>query len=210
MITVTKKTAQRGVVPIPLLVVGAVVLLVGVLVASGALKLNFTVTKTGENGQKQNVVDVRTPSQPTTKLSAEAYTNSNFSISYPDGWKVKSASNMVSIIRNSGGGILIITNPLGVLSGAKLATVADANKLVAKEQFKNANFISEKETKLNGQDAWRYELTANNDGTDIKVIYYVLADSKNMYVVMGTASVVDWSETEADINTSFATFKLAK
>lgn len=215
----SKKTAQNGVIPLPLLIGGGAVVLIVVLVASGAMKFNFKVTKTGENGQKESVVEVETPTkpesaptpQPVVKLAAEAYVNSNFTFSYPDGWKVQEAKNMVTFSRKSpDGGILIVTNPLGSLAGAKLATIADANKLVAKQQFKNVSFLKEEEAKLNGQNAWRYELTANNDGTDIKVIYYVLADSKNMYILMGTATIENWAELESSLTSSLNTFRLSE
>jgi len=214
---VTKKSAQRGIAAPPLLIAGGVIVgLIVLLTASGALKFSGYVKVDQPTNQTSPEAPLPAAEQPTQEMTAPesgikltAYQGTDYTISYPEGWTVQSANSMVSITQKEpSAGILIITNPIGSLAGAKLATIADANKLVAKEQFKNANFLTEEEMELNGQSAWRYELTANNDGTDIKVIYYVLADSKNMYILMGTTTVKNWAELEGHLTASLDTFKL--
>lgn len=206
---VTKKSAQKGMAAQPLLIVGAVIVgIVVLLYATGVLKLSGYVKVDQPNSLEQPVTKAEIP-QNSVKLTA--YQGADYTMSYPEGWTIQEADKTVTITQKEpSAGILIITNPIGSLAGAKLATIADANKLVAKQQFKNANFLNEKETKLNGQDAWRYELTANNDGTDIKVVYYVLADSKNMYVLMGTTTVENWTKLEGQLTASLDTFSLTQ
>lgn len=209
---VTKKSAQKGIAAIPLLVIGAVVVGVVVLLsATGALKFSGSV-RVDKPIEQSPVVETPTVApKSSVEFASEAYKTADYTMSYPEGWTVQEANKTVSITQKEpSAGLLIITNPIGSLAGAKLATIADANKLVAKQQFKNANFLKEEETKLNGQDAWKYELTANNDGTDIKVVYYVLADAKNMYVLMGTTTVANWAELEGQITASLNTFKLTQ
>ncbi len=208
-----KKSAQSGAAVLPLLIIGAVIIgVVVLLAASGVLKFSGYVKVDKPASQIPAGTPTSTPVEAKkSPVALTAYQGTDYSISYPEGWTVQSVDKMVSIThKDPDGGLLIITNPIGALAGAKLATVADANKLVAQQQFKNANFQSEKETKLNGQDAWKYELTANNDGTDIKVVYYVLADSKNIYILMGTTTVENWKDLEGQLNTSFNTFKLSE
>ncbi|OGG07442.1 hypothetical protein A2872_02465 [Candidatus Gottesmanbacteria bacterium RIFCSPHIGHO2_01_FULL_42_12] len=211
-----KKSARRGIAALPIIIVVAVAIgAVAVLSATGALKFSGYVRVDKPQGSSPEVSETPTPTptpqqaKTSAALAVESYQNANFSISYPEGWKLQESGSMVAITQaQPSAGLLIITNPVGSLAGAKLSTIADANKLVAKGQFKNANFLKEEETMLNGQNAWRYELTANNDGTDIKVVYYVLADSKNMYILIGTASVENWTKLEGTLAASLETFKL--
>ncbi len=213
------KSARRGVAASPLLIIGAVVVgIIVLLVASGSLKFSGYVrvdepTKTPEvsspaPAQSPAPAPQKTPTSA-VKFAAEGYSGTNYTMSYPDGWVVQESGSTVAItLKEKEAGMLLITNPLGSLEGAKLSTIADANKLIAKQQFKNANFLKEEETKLNGQAAWRYELTANNDGTDIQIVYFVLADSNNMYTLIGTTTKTNWPELEESFLESFDTFKL--
>ena len=155
----SKYSAQKGVIN-PLVIGGVVVLgIVVFLVASGALKFSGSV-KVDDKSKSQAESQVSQPS-PTEKPKAEVKLNPEpfsdsklgFSISYPEGWKVNSATTNATIYKPSDTKgsdkadalISVFSAAIGEFKDTKLATIADLHKVKLKKQFSNVEFIKEAE-----------------------------------------------------------------
>ncbi len=218
-----KYSAQRGVVN-PIIIGGVVVLgIVVFLVTSGALKFSGSI-KVDDKNKSQTESQVSQPtSKPTpevkssVKLNAEPFTDSKlgFSISYPEGWKVNSATTNATIYKPSDTKgsdkadalITIFSASIGEFKDTKLATIADLHKVQLKKQFSDVNFIKEGAVKVGGQDAYEMEFTGVMGGENMHGRYMVLTSPTNLYAILGGANAGLWNDLKDTINASIQTFK---
>ena len=217
----SKYSAQKGVIN-PLVIGGVVVLgIVVFLVASGALKFSGSV-KVDDKSKSQAESQVSQPS-PTEKPKAEVKLNPEpfsdsklgFSISYPEGWKVNSATTNATIYKPSDTKgsdkadalISVFSAAIGEFKDTKLATIADLHKVQLKKQFSNVEFIKEGEIKVGNQDAYEMEFTGVMGGENMHGRYMVLTSPSNLYAVLGGANAGLWNDLKDTLDASIQTFK---
>lgn len=222
------KKAQKGVVS-PM-VIGAIVV-VGILVAvgisSGALKFSGYVKVDDSNKTQEDQTEsvsensqAQTPQEekPSVKLNSESYSNTQYSytISYPEGWKVKEQANNVNFFKPSvkkGGDqadvlVSVVADDLKDNKDMKLATIADLHKTFLKKQFGNAEITSEKEIKVGGQDGYELEFTGEIGVDKMHGRYIVIKGEKYLVALIGMAQADLWDNEKMSIEASIQTFKL--
>lgn len=234
MILVNKFSAQNGVIS-PLVIGGVVVIgIIVLLVASGSLKFsgyiktdsNQTSLSRGDKSQEsQESAQVPEATARSTeqsksevKLSSEPFTDSKlgFSISYPEGWKVKSATNNVNIYKPSDtksgdqadAMVSIVAGDIGELKDSKVATIADLHKVYIKKQFSNVEFTGEKEVQINSQDGYQLEFTGTVNSQNMQAKYIVLKGEKNLFALVEVANIGMWKDLEKELDASVQTFKI--
>ena len=213
------KSAQKGVIN-PLVIGGVVVLgIIVFLVASGSLKFSGSVKVDDKSkSQVESQVSQPTPEPKSeVKLNLEPFTDSKlgFSISYPEGWKVNSATTNATIYKPSdtkGSNkadalISVFSIAIGEYKDTKLATIADLHKVQLKKQFSNVEFIKEGEVKVGEENAYEMEFTGAMGGENMHGRYMVLTSSTNLYAILGGANVGIWNDLKDTLNASIQTFK---
>lgn len=138
------------------------------------------------------------PVTPTPGVSFQTYTDSNFSINYPNDWKAPQQSNG-SVVFSDSLGIYNLTvgtaaNPGGVLTSDQLA---DAGIATAQTSLKNTQTVSVPATASVGGQTWSQRAisgTGTENGQDVEVQLVVLAisypvnsqNAKGYVIVYGT------------------------
>lgn len=204
------------------MVIGIVVF----LIASGSLKFSGYIKTDSQKPQaNQGSPQVPQPTskptekpKPEVKLNPEAFTDAKlgFSISYPEGWKVKSATTNATVYKPSDTKgsdkadalVSIVVGDLGELKDTKLPTIADLHKVYIKKQFSNVEFTGEKEVKVNGQDGYQLEFAGSVNGENMRAKYTVLKGGKSLFAVIEMANVGLWKDIERDLDASVQTFKI--
>lgn len=209
-----------------LLVIGGVAILgiVVFLIASGSLKLSGYVkvddkskSQAGSQVSQSTAQSLEKP-KAAVKLSAEPFVDSKlgFSISYPEGWKVNSATTNVTIYKPSdtkGTGqadalISVLSVSIGEYKDTKLATIADLHKVQLKRQFSDVNFIKEGEIKVGQVSAYEMEFTGVMGGENMHARYLVVTSPTKLYAVLGGANAGMWNDLKGAIDASISTFKI--
>ena len=220
-----KKLPAQGFVANPLLIGAAiVVILIVVGIASGALKFSGYVKVDDQNkGQSgtQSVQSTPAPTEqpkPQTKLNTEPFSDSKYgySISYPEGWKVKEQTSNVTIFKPSetkgpeqaDALVSVVAGDLGDNKGMKLTTIADIHKTYLKKQFSNAEVIGEKEVKVGDKDGYELEFTGTINTEKMHGRYIVLKGDKYIFAIVGMANTGLWDSEKNNIEASIQTFKL--
>ncbi|MDO8486858.1 MAG: PsbP-related protein [Candidatus Curtissbacteria bacterium] len=208
-----------------LLVIGGVVIL-GIavfLIASGTLKFSGYVKVDDKSKSQAGSQVSQSTAQPTEKpksqikLSAEPFVDSKlgFSISYPEGWKVNSATTNVTIYKSSDTKgsdkadalISVFSVPIGDYKDTKLATIADLHKVQLKKQFSDVKFLKEGEIKVGEENAYEMEFTGVLGGENMHGRYMVITSPKNLYAILGGVNEGMWSTYKDYVDASIATFK---
>ncbi|MBI2593471.1 hypothetical protein HYW44_02405, partial [Candidatus Daviesbacteria bacterium] len=167
-----------------------------------------------ENSQAQTPQEEK----PSVKLNSESYSNTQYSytISYPEGWKVKEQANNVNFFKPSvkkGGDqadvlVSVVADDLKDNKDMKLATIADLHKTFLKKQFGNAEITSEKEIKVGGQDGYELEFTGEIGVDKMHGRYIVIKGEKYLVALIGMAQADLWDNEKMSIEASIQTFKL--
>lgn len=219
---VNKYSAQQKGIVSPLLIGGVVVVgIIVFLIASGTLKLSGYVKVDDQNTSKTETQNEQ--AAPTekpkldVKLNPEPFTDSKlgFSISYPEGWKVDSATTNATIYKPSetkGAGkadaiITIFSGSAGELQDTKLATIADLHKVQLKKLFSDVTIIKEGETKVGDQDAYEMEFTGVMNGENMHGKYMVMTSPTKLYAILTGANVGLWNDIKSTLDASIQTFK---
>lgn len=216
-------TAHQKGIASPLLIGGVVVVgIIVFLIASGSLKLSGYVKVDDQNTSKtetQNEQAVTPTEKPKldVKLNPEPFVDSKLglSISYPEGWKVDSATTNVTIYKPSetkGAGkadaiITIFSGSAGELQDTKLATIADLHKVQLKKLFSDVNITKEGETKIGDQDAYEMEFTGVMNGENMHGRYMVMTSSTKLYAILTGANIGLWNDLKDTLDASIQTFK---
>lgn len=218
-----KYSAQRGFVS-PLVIGGVIVLAIIVfLITSGGLKFSGYVKVDDKNKSQVGSQTVQTPIQPVeakksvVKLNPEPFSDSKlaFSISYPEGWKVNSATTNATIYKPSDTKgsdkadalISVFSAPIGDYKDTKLATIADLHKVQLKKQFSNVEFLKEGEVKVGAENAYEMEFTGVLGGENMHGRYLLLTSTTNLYAILGGANAGLWNDLKGSLDASIQTFK---
>lgn len=212
---------EAGVIS-PLMIGGVVVIgIVVFLVASGTFKFSATVNKPASQDSQVTTQPTEKPTEapkPEVKMNPEPFTDDKlgFSISYPEGWKVKSAATNATVYKPSDTNgsdkadalVSIVVGDLGELKDTKLSSIADLHKVFIKKQFSNVEFTGEKEVKVNNQDGYELDFTGSINSENMQAKYIVLKGEKNLYAVIEMANIGIWKDTEKELDTSVQSFKI--
>ncbi|MBI2022542.1 hypothetical protein HYS97_01690 [Candidatus Daviesbacteria bacterium] len=221
-----KKLSAQGFVASPPLIIGGIV--VGIIIfaiASGGLKFSGYVKVDDKNKSQDNEQVTQTQeSTPTekpkeeVKLNSESYSNTQYgyTISYPEGWKVKEQGTNVNFFKPSvkkGGDqadalVSVVADDLKDNKDMKLATIADLHKTFLKKQFGNAEITSEKEIKVGELDGYELEFTGEIGVDKMHGRYIVIKGEKYLIALIGMAQADLWDNEKMSIETSIQTFKL--
>ncbi len=218
-----KYSARRGMVS-PLVIGGVVGLgIIVFLITSGGLKLSGSV-RIGDKNKSQVENQTLPPAaqsvvapKSVVKLNPEPFSDSKlaFSISYPEGWKVNSATTNTTIYKPSDTKgsdkadalISVFSAPIGDYKDTKLATIADLHKVQLKKQFSNVEFIKEGEVKVGAENAYEMEFTGALGGENMHGRYLLLTSSTNLYAILGGANAGLWNDLKGSLDASIQTFK---
>lgn len=221
-----KLSAQSGFVANPLLIGGAVVVgIVVLLIASGSLKFSGYIkvddSKKSQDDQSaaQTVAPLPTEEpESVVKLNSESYSNTKYgySLSYPEGWKVKEETNNVTIFKPSetkganqaDAAVSVVAGDLGDNKEMKLASIADIHKTFLKKQFSDVEIIGEKEIKVGAEDGYELEFTGGINTEKMHGRYIVIKGEKYLYALIGMANTSFWDTEKANIEASIQTFKI--
>lgn len=223
---VNKSAQQKGFIASPpFIIVGAIAAIIVILIATGTLKLSGYVkvddAKKSQDGQSTTQSVIPTPTEKpksVVKLNPESFSNSKYgySISYPEGWKVKEQTSSVTMYKPSetkgadqaDALIGVVAGDLGESKDMKLATIADVHKTYLKKQFNNTEIINESEIKVGGVDGFEIEFTGEVKSEKMHGRYIVIKGDKYLYAIVGTANNGLWNDEKANIDASIQTFKL--
>lgn len=216
---------QAGVIN-PLVIGGVVVLgIIVFLIASGSLKFSgYIKTDSSKPQENQGSTQAQPAAKPTeapkteVKLTVEPFADSKlgFSIRYPEGWKVNSATTNATIYKpsdtkgsNKADALLsVFSTPIGDYKDTKLATIADLHKVQLKKQFSNVEFIKEGEVKVGGENAYEMEFTGVLGGENMHGRYIILTSPVNLYAILEGANAGMWNDLKDTLNVSVQTFKI--
>ncbi|MBI2595119.1 hypothetical protein HYW46_00090 [Candidatus Daviesbacteria bacterium] len=220
------RTKSAGFVASPPLVIGGVIaVIIIILIASGSLKFSGYVkvddSKKPQGDQTVTQTEKPAPTdtpKPAVKLNSESYSDTKygFSISYPEGWKVKEQTNNVNFFKPSAtkGGdqadalVSVVADDLKDNRDMKLATIADLHKTFLKKQFSNAEVTAEKEIKIGELDGYELEFTGMIGSDKMQGRYIVIKGEKYLVALIGMANMEFWDSEKANIDASIQTFKL--
>ena len=219
------KKAQAGVIsPI---VIGAVVV-VGILIvvgiSSGALKFSGYV-KVDDTEKSSDDQTVTQPAEPiptkkpgqAVKLNSESYTDTKYgySISYPEGWKVREQTNNVTLFKPSetkgadqaDALVSVVADKVGDNKDMKLASIADIHKTYLKKQFTSVEIVGEKDTKVGDVDGYELEFNATINTEKMHGWYIVLKGETYLYVIVGMSNAGLWDDEKGNVEASIQSFK---
>ena len=215
----------NGFAPVILVVAGAIVLIIIILVATGALKGNFSLSRnkaesqpTEETSSVQTQIESQ-PSQPAEKPQlSETYTNVNlnFQISHPKDWKPEQQGTNTSIYYTGEGATSS--------SGSKVAVVVTAEAMDNLNLIKLSGLVEElkkqvvaspnstasetRATTLGGKEAYAFDLGLTEGGEQFKGTVYVTADDKRVYTVTSLVEESRKSKFESTLDAITKSFKI--
>lgn len=216
---------EAGVIS-PMVIGGVVVLgIIIFLIASGSLKFSGFI-KTNSNKPQDNQAESKATATSTpapqkksaVKLNSESFSDTKYgySISYPEGWKVKEQTTNVTMFKPSetkgadqaDALVSVVADNLGDNKEMKLASIADIHKTYLKKQFTSVEIVGEKETKVGGQDGYELEFTGAINTEKMHGKYIVLKGEKYIFVIVGMANTGLWDDEKSNIDASIQTFKI--
>lgn len=202
---------QKGFAPIILIIVAAVVGLVVIGFASGALKGSFKVTKNEPqktqqetNSATQKETAKQSPATAKTNELSKTYTNTTlgFQVNYPESWKIAEDKASVTIYApkadvtsqtKSDAAVIVSSSPLGTLKGLQLTTIADVMKNQMGNFLPGATVVNSHPTTVGGRQAHLFDLDYTQNGQKYPSAFYLLVDEKNLYGVI--TSVLESKKT---------------
>lgn len=226
-----KISAQRGIVAHPLLIIGAVVVVLVIIgVASGGLKGSFKVTVNNQAtpSPAQETTEEKTPEEtPTSTPTPVPASSSNFktftseekniSFEYPEEWNLKDTSNNVTIslmeegkTNNAAAAISAVAKPLGSAKGFQFASIVDMQRVALKNEFSVSEFTVDKETQVGDKEARLLEFSGTISGNPLTGRYLTTADKDNVYAITVMADSDKWSKYSGDLQKVLDSFKVLK
>lgn len=217
---------QKGFVASPIfIIIGAIVVIAIILVATGSLKLSGYVKvddgKKSQDNQSTKESVTATPTEkpkPAVKLNPELFSDTKYgySISYPEGWKVKEQTTNVTMYKPSetkgadqaDALISVVADNVGDNKDMKLASIADIHKTFLKKQFTSVDIIGEKEIKVGTQDGYELEFTGTIGAEKMHGKYIVMKSKKYLFAIIGMSNAGIWDTEKDNIEASIQTFEL--
>ena len=225
MFPAPKIRKANGFAPVILVVAGAIVIIIIILVATGALKGNFSISRNkGESQPQEEQASVQTEpeSQPTQPAKgpelSETYTNEslNFQISHPKDWKPEQQGTNTSIYYTGDGAtssqgskvaVVVTAEAMANLNLIKLSGLAEELKkqVVASP---NSTTSETRATTLGGKEAYAFDLGLTEGGEQFKGTVYVTADDKRVYTVTSLVEESRKSKFESTLDAITKSFKI--
>ncbi len=201
-----------------LLIGGAVILIVGFLIASGALKFSASVSKIPSESSVTKSTEPKKPEVQKTDLS-QTYTNpeNSYSIKYPSSWKTDSLKGNVVIYstdleaksyNEAISGVIVFSAPVsGSLKGAKWETQVEIMKLQLEKDYPAATFTGDNETKVGDLNAHVYNYTYPNGSSTFQAKFFVIIKNDRFYGLMATAIKQRWDKYEPILSQMVQSFR---
>jgi len=213
---VNRKTAQKGFALIPMLIVGGV-LVVGILLASGALKFSASISKTPSETDTTKPVAANPEKQKIDLTEAYTDAENTYSIKYPSGWKQEPLKGSTVIYstdleadspNEAIAGIIIYSIPLsGSLVGAKWETQVEIMKLQLETDYPTATFTDDSDTKVGNLDAHVYNYTYRNGSNDFQAKFFLIIKDERFYGLMTMAIQQRWEKYEPALSQIVQSFR---
>jgi len=218
-------TFRRGFAPVVLIIPAVIVIIIIILVATGALKGNFSISRNKSESQpKEELASVKTepesqPNQPTkgSELS-ETYTNEslNFQINHPQGWKPEQQGTNTSIYYTEEGATSSTGSKVAVVITAEAMDNLNLIKLSGlveelKKQVVASPNTTASETRtatLNGREAYAFDLGIKENGEQFKGTVYITADDKRVYTITSLSEESRKDKFESTLDAIVHSFKL--
>ena len=221
-------TFRRGFAPVVLIIPAVIVIIIIILVATGALKGNFSISRNKGESQpteEQTSVQTEPESQPTQPAKgpelSETYTNENlnFQISHPKDWKPEQQDTTTNIYYTGEGAtssqgskvaVVVTAEPMDNLNLIKLSgLVEELKKQVLASP--NSTASETRATTLGGKEAYAFDLGITEGGEQFgeqfKGTVYVTADDKRVYTVTSLSEESRKAKFEATLDAIVHSFK---
>lgn len=215
---------QKGSISPILIGVGIVVLLIIILIASGALKANFSVSKNGSGQPEQQAVPANESSKEpqSDKSQLKSYSNKNegLRLNYPANWSLKENPAATVVVafgspKESASDTFVDNVNLSVsdLSSKPNMTLDELTDLWQKQTSAsmssgNYKIVAIKPTQLAGQDAKQLVFTYSLQGKDLKGMAVLSMKDKKAYVITYTAESASYDKFENDANSIVSSLQL--
>jgi len=219
---------RRGFAPVVLIIPAVIVIIIIILVATGALKGNFSISRNKTESQpteEQTSVQTEPESQPTQPAKgpelSETYTNENlnFQISHPKDWKPEQQDTTTNIYYTGEGAtssqgskvaVVVTAEPMDNLNLIKLSgLVEELKKQVLASP--NSTASETRATTLGGKEAYAFDLGITEGGEQFgeqfKGTVYVTADDKRVYTVTSLSEESRKAKFEATLDAIVHSFK---
>jgi len=216
---------RRGFAPVVLIIPAVIVIIIIILVATGALKGNFSISRNkGESQPTEEPTSVQTqtesqPSQPAKgpELS-ETYTNEslNFQISHPKDWKPEQQGTNTSIYytgegaTSSAGSKVAIVVTVEAMDNLNLIKLSGLVEELKKQVVASPNSTASetRTTTLSGKEAYAFDLGITEKGEQFKGTVYVTADDKRVYTVTSLSEESRKAKLETTLDAIAKSFKI--
>ena len=216
---------RRGFAPVVLIISAVIVIIIIILVATGALKGNFSISRNkGESQPTEEQTSVQTGQESQTSPSpkgptlSETYTNENlnFQISHPKDWKPEQQGTNTSIYYTGEGAtssqgskvaVVVTVEAMDNLNLIKLSgLVEELKKQVVASP--NSTASETRATTLGGKEAYAFDLGLTEGGEQFKGTVYVTADDKRVYTVTSLSEESRKAKLEATLDAIAHSFKI--
>ena len=215
---------RRGFAPVVLIIPAVIVIIIVILVATGALKGNFSISRNKTESQpteESASIPTESESQPSQSAEkpqlSETYTNEsqNFQISHPQDWKPEQQDTNTSIYYTGEGAtssqgskvaVVVTAEAMDNLNLIKLSGLAEELKkqVVASP---NSTASETRATTLDGKEAYAFDLGLTEGGEQFKGTVYVTADDKRVYTVTSLSEESRKAKLESTLDAIVHSFK---
>ena len=225
MFPAPKIRKTNGFAPVILVVSGAIVLIIIILVATGALKGNFSISRNkAESQPAEEPVSVQTEQEsqaspsPKGPTLSETYTNEslNFQISHPKDWKPEQQGTNTSIYytgegaTSSAGSKVAIVVTVEAMDNLNLIKLSGLVEELKKQVVASPNSTASetRTTTLSGKEAYAFDLGITEKGEQFKGTVYVTADDKRVYTVTSLSEESRKAKLETTLDAIAKSFKI--
>lgn len=215
---------RPGIAPVILIIVAAIIGLIVIGVATGALKGNFSVTRNKAEPQPQEKttsVQTQTESQSSQKSEesqlSEAYTDQsqNYQINHPSDWKPEQQGSNTSIYytgegaTSSSGSKVAVVITAEAMDNLNLIKVSGLAEELKKQIAASAGTtVSEtRATTLGGKEAYAFDLGVTENGERFSGIVYITADDTQVYTVTSLVEESRKAKHESTLDAIVQSFK---
>lgn len=220
-----KTHKANGFAPVILVVAGAIVLIIIVLVTTGALKGSFSISRNkAESPPTEESTSTQTEQESQTSKPAkgpdlsETYTNEslNFRISHPSDWKPEQQGTNTSIYytgegaTSSAGSKVAVVVTVEAMDNLNLIKLSGLVEELKKQVVASPNSTASetRATTLDGKEAYAFDLGITEGGEQFKGTVYVTADDKRVYTVTSLSEESRKAKLETTLDAIAKSFKI--
>ncbi|MFC1624814.1 hypothetical protein ACFL15_00320 [Patescibacteria group bacterium] len=173
------------------LIIAGIVALVGILIATGALKIKGSISYTGK---------IKKDLDTTLIMTDPAYY-----LMYPSGWGLERDTYTAGIYTTEEGASSISEAPAGIVTKAgglgnyqntQFSTIVDMWKVELQNIGENVEFLEDKDLKIGGHDAHYFEVTYSGSGKEFQARSYIIHPEGDLYLyqVLATSLKPYWKQ----------------